>query len=110
MMQTLIKALDVLYERLQKGFTRRQKVCAGLVGVVILPNYMFRAACPPERRFFKKSRQLRRHHLRQHSSNRQFSGFSCAGLATTGPERPAKPALRIRNSVKKLAAAARGDL
>ena len=38
-------------ERLQKGFTRRQKVCAGLVGLVILANFMFRAACPPERRF-----------------------------------------------------------
>jgi hypothetical protein len=53
MMQTLIRALDVLYERLQKGFTRRQKVCAGLVGVIIVGNFMFRAACPPERRFFK---------------------------------------------------------
>jgi hypothetical protein len=53
MMQTLIRALDLLYERLQKGFTRRQKLWAGLVGLVILANFMFRAACPPERRFFK---------------------------------------------------------
>jgi hypothetical protein len=53
MMRTFITALDWLYERLHRGFTRRQKVLAGVLGAVILANFMFRAACPPERRFFK---------------------------------------------------------
>jgi hypothetical protein len=49
----VIPALNLLYERLQKGWTRRQKIFAGLLGMLILINFMFRAACPPERRFFK---------------------------------------------------------
>ena len=48
----IIPALDLLYARVQKGFSRRQKLWAGLLGLVILLNFMFRAACPPERRFF----------------------------------------------------------
>jgi hypothetical protein len=53
-MQTFfIPALDLLYQRLQKGFSRRQKIWAALLGLVILGNFIFRAACPPERRFFK---------------------------------------------------------
>ena len=52
----VIPALDLLYARLQKGFSRRQKLSAGLLGLVILLNFMFRAACPPERRFFNSPR------------------------------------------------------
>ncbi len=53
-MQTFfIPLLDLLYERLRKGFTRRQKILAALLGLVLLVNFMFRAACPPERRFFR---------------------------------------------------------
>jgi hypothetical protein len=52
----VIPALDLLYERLQKGFSRRQKLCVALLGVAILLNFMFRAACPPERRFFNSPR------------------------------------------------------
>ena len=48
-----IPALELLEARLQKGFSRRQKIVAVLLGIVILINFMFRAACPPERRFFK---------------------------------------------------------
>jgi hypothetical protein len=48
----VIPALDLLYARLQKGFSRRQKLLAVFLGFVILLNFMFRAACPPERRFF----------------------------------------------------------
>jgi hypothetical protein len=48
----VIPALDLLYARIQKGFSRRQKLFAGLLGIAILLNFMFRAACPPERRFF----------------------------------------------------------
>ena len=48
----VIPALDLLYSRFQKGFSRRQKLLAAFVGCVILLNFMFRAACPPERRFF----------------------------------------------------------
>jgi hypothetical protein len=49
----LIPALDLLYRRLEKGFSRRQTILAALLGVAILVNFMFRAACPPERRFFR---------------------------------------------------------
>ena len=52
----IIPALDLLYVRLQKGFSRRQKLWAGLFGLAILLNFMFRAACPPERRFFSSPR------------------------------------------------------
>ena len=52
----IIPALDLLYARVQKGFSRRQKLWAGLLGLVILLNFMFRAACPPERRFFNSPR------------------------------------------------------
>ena len=52
MNKRVIPALDWLYERLQKGFSRRQKIYAALLGFAILVNFMFRAACPPERRFF----------------------------------------------------------
>src|ERR671916_810109 len=56
-MQTwFIPVLDLLYRRLQRGFSRRQTVLAALLGVVILANFMFRAACPPERRFFRSPR------------------------------------------------------
>jgi hypothetical protein len=48
----IIPALDLLYQRIQKGFSRRQKIAAALLGLAILANFMFRAACPPERRFF----------------------------------------------------------
>jgi hypothetical protein len=48
----VIPALDLLYARVQRGFSRRQKLITGLLGVAILLNFMFRAACPPERRFF----------------------------------------------------------
>jgi hypothetical protein len=48
----IIPALDLLYRRLQNGFTLRQKLWAAVLGTVILLNFMFRAACPPERRFF----------------------------------------------------------
>ena len=48
----IIPALDLLYRRLQKGFSRRQKLWAAFLGLVVLINFMFRAACPPERRFF----------------------------------------------------------
>jgi hypothetical protein len=56
MHQFVIPALDLLYARVQKGFSRRQTLWAGLVGVAILVNLMFRAACPPERRFFNSPR------------------------------------------------------
>jgi hypothetical protein len=56
MHQFVIPALDLLYARVQKGFSRRQTLWAGLVGVAILANFMFRAACPPERRFFNSPR------------------------------------------------------
>lgn len=49
----VIPALDLLYARLQKGFSRRQKILAALLGIAVLVNFMFRAACPPERRFFR---------------------------------------------------------
>jgi hypothetical protein len=49
----IIPALDLLYGRLQSGFSRRQKILAALLGFVIIVSFMFRAACPPERRFFK---------------------------------------------------------
>ena len=53
-MQTLfIPALELLYKRLQKGFSRRQKILAALLGLAVLVNFMFRAGCPPERRFFR---------------------------------------------------------
>jgi len=53
-MQSLfIPALDLLYRRLHKGFSRRQQIWAALLGLIILINFMFRAACPPERRFVR---------------------------------------------------------
>lgn len=53
-MQTFfIPLLDFLYRRLERGFTRRQKTLAVLLGMVVLANFMFRAGCPPERRFFR---------------------------------------------------------
>ena len=52
----VIPALDLLYARVQKGFSRRQKLGAGLLGLAIFLNFMFRAACPPERRFFNSPR------------------------------------------------------
>jgi hypothetical protein len=55
MQKVFIPALDLLYRRLQRGFTQRQKILAALLGIVILINFMFRAACPPERRFFKSA-------------------------------------------------------
>ena len=51
-----IPALDLLYARVQNGFSRRQKLFACFLGVTILLNFMFRAACPPERRFFNSPR------------------------------------------------------
>ncbi len=56
MHQFIIPALDLLYARVQKGFSRRQTLWAGLLGVAIVVNFMFRAACPPERRFFNSPR------------------------------------------------------
>jgi hypothetical protein len=47
----VIPALDLLYGRLKRGFTWRQKIFAVLAGVLILFNFMYRAACPPESRF-----------------------------------------------------------
>jgi hypothetical protein len=47
----VIPALDLLYERLRQGFTWRQKIYAVLAGVLLLLNFMYRAACPPESRF-----------------------------------------------------------
>ena len=53
-MQTLfIPILELLYRRLQKGVSRRQTIVAALLGGAVLVNFMFRAACPPERRFFR---------------------------------------------------------
>lgn len=52
----VIPALDLLYARVQKGFSRRQKLWAALLGLAILANFMFRAACPPDRRFFSSPR------------------------------------------------------
>ena len=52
----VIPALDLLYTRMQRGFSRRQKLWAVLLGLAILANFMFRAACPPERRFFNSPR------------------------------------------------------
>jgi len=52
----LLPALDFLYSRVQNGFAWRQKLFVGLLGLVILLNFMFRAACPPERRFFSSPR------------------------------------------------------
>ena len=49
----VIPALDLLYARMLKGLTRRQTVLAALLGLALLVNFMFRAACPPERRFFR---------------------------------------------------------
>ena len=48
----VIPALDLLYARMLRGLTRRQTVLAALLGLALLVNFMFRAACPPERRFF----------------------------------------------------------
>jgi hypothetical protein len=48
----VIPALDLLYRRVQKGFSRRQKLAAACLAALLLLNFMFRAACPPERRFF----------------------------------------------------------
>ena len=56
MYKFVIPALDLLYSRMQKGFTKRQKLWATLLGLAILANFMFRAACPPERRFFQSPR------------------------------------------------------
>jgi hypothetical protein len=47
----VIPALDLLYGRLKRGFTQRQKIFAVLAGVLILFNFMYRAGCPPESRF-----------------------------------------------------------
>lgn len=47
----IIPALDLLYDRLKRGFTRRQVIYAVLAGVLILFNFMYRAACPPASRF-----------------------------------------------------------
>ena len=52
----VIPALDLLYGWVQKGFSRRQKILAGLMGLIILASFMFRAACPPEQRFFRSPR------------------------------------------------------
>jgi hypothetical protein len=52
MQKFFIPLLGIIYKRLQKGFTARQKLWAVLLGIAILVNFMFRAACPPERRFF----------------------------------------------------------
>jgi hypothetical protein len=51
----VIPALDLLHQRLQKGFSPRQKMAAALLGLLILMNFMFRAACPPERRFVRSA-------------------------------------------------------
>ena len=48
----IIPALDLLVARVEKGFSKRQKILAAVLGVLILMNFMFRAACPAERRFF----------------------------------------------------------
>jgi hypothetical protein len=48
----VIPALDLLYERVQKGFSKRQKIVAAVLGLLVVGNFMFRAACPAERRFF----------------------------------------------------------
>ena len=56
MQKFVIPALDLLYGRLRKGFSRRQKLLAAVLGFAILVNFMFRAACPPERRFFNSPR------------------------------------------------------
>jgi hypothetical protein len=56
MHRLVIPALDLLYTRVQNGFSWRQKLLAGLLGFLILSNFMFRAACPPERRFFNSPR------------------------------------------------------
>ena len=55
MQKLIIPALDLLYERLENGFTMRQMICAALLGPAILANFMFRAACPPELRFFVRA-------------------------------------------------------
>ena len=49
----VIPALDLLYARMLKGLTRRQTIWVALLGLALLVNFMFRAACPPERRFFR---------------------------------------------------------
>jgi hypothetical protein len=48
-----IPALELLEARVRKGFSRSQTVLAALIGLAIVGNFMFRAACPSERRFFK---------------------------------------------------------
>jgi hypothetical protein len=52
MQKFFIPILELIYTRLQKGFTSRQKLWALVLGIAILVTFMFRAACPPERRFF----------------------------------------------------------
>lgn len=56
MQKFVIPALELLYACMQKGFSRRHKLWAALLGLAILANFMFRAACPPERRFFQSPR------------------------------------------------------
>ena len=51
MHKLIIPVLDLLYARLERGFTRRQKIYAVLAGVLILFNFMYRASCPPGSRF-----------------------------------------------------------
>jgi hypothetical protein len=53
MHKLFIPALELLESRVRKGFSRSQIVFAALIGVAILANFMFRASCPAERRFFK---------------------------------------------------------
>jgi hypothetical protein len=52
----VIPALDLIYARVQRGFSRQQKLWGALLGLIILASFMFRAACPPERRFFNSPR------------------------------------------------------
>jgi hypothetical protein len=47
----VIPALDLMYRRLQKGLTTGQLLCAAVLAIILLVNFMFRAGCPAERRF-----------------------------------------------------------
>lgn len=51
----VIPGLELLHRRVRKGFSRRQIIIALLLGVVVLTNFMFRAACAPERRFVRSA-------------------------------------------------------
>lgn len=56
MHKIIIPMLDLLYHRILKGFNQQQKLWAALLGIAILLTFMFRAACPPERRFVHSPR------------------------------------------------------